>query len=336
MSLKSRLEKDYEEIDSKQRTDKEAENSKEANRVSEYNRRVNQALSQAERYYKQFVLPALVEINEVMGGHGPNPDGSLPWNGGESWSQDPYKNISPYLNSYVSGSAVIAEVSAQVIWHKTQKQAWKSRDWYSEPTGSIRMAVNNQGIVSCTGGIGSDKPLLVDLTVGKPMEKLSDTAFEIIHQLNIGQKIVYKPGFSPIFVPENALRKIFDQVCTPIFRGLSQRYNVDLTQNPNVEKRGIFGRGYYSNTPQRPGFIDEGLTGSIILNIMSTNHDGDTTTTVVSGIRLNVWCRDLVRVNGMEVKISQLSTYVNNLISRNEERLTYEYTPEPPYDPGPP
>lgn len=336
MSLKSRLEKDYEEIDSKLRTDKETEKSKETNRVNEYHRRASQALSQAERYYKQFVLPALVEVNEVMGGYGPNPNGSLPWNGGESWSQDPYKDVRPSLNNYVSGSAVSAEVSAQVIWHKSQKQVWKSRDWYSEPTGSIRMAVNNQGIVSCTGGVDTDKPILVDLTSGKPIEKLGDTAFEIIHQLNIGQKVVYKPGFSPVFIPENALRRIFDQVCTPIFRELAQRYHTDLTQNPKVEKRGIFSKEHYSNTPQRSGFIDEGLTGSIIFNILSTNHDGDTTTTVVSGIRLNVWCRDLVRVNGVEVKISQLNSYINNLISRNEAKLTYQYTPEPPYDPGPP
>ncbi len=336
MSLKSRLEKDYQEFDSRQRADREAEKTKEANRVNEYNRRINQALAQAERYYKQFVLPALVEINEVMGGYGPNPNGSLPWSGGESWSQDPYKKVNPYLSDYATGNPVTAEISAIVIWHKTQKQVWKSRDWYSEPTGSIRMTVNNQGIVSCTGGVDSSKPILVNLNFEKPMEKLSDAAFEIIHQLSIDKKIAYKPGYSPVFVPENELRKIFNQVCIPIFRDLAQRYGVDLTQNPKVEKRGLFGKEFYSNTPQRSGFINEGLTGSIIFKVLSTGHNGDATITVVSGISLHVWCRDLIRVNGVEVKISQLNQYLNTLISRNEAKLTYEYTPEPPYDPGPP
>lgn len=253
MDLKSRLLNDV-EIATKQKEIEQAKAKKERERVdilSEKN------LLRVEKYYQEFVIQALREVNEAMGGDGPNPDGSLTWRGGRPWTLDPI-----YTKSE-SG----ATIEASVVWHKVPTKSSRSSGSSYQAKAGLKIKVNLNGIAVCSDVSGSN-PIPVNLNEGNCIETLSGACYSVIKNINEANGHRYIPGTSkptiPLEVRKERVEKIRQAYVLPLFRQLAQRYGVSMSQDPYIGFK-LFTGEYSSLVPVRPGFKDDVL----IIRILS-------------------------------------------------------------------
>ncbi len=252
MDLKSRL---LEDIDAEE-SRKKIESDNRDKRQKEEDSLRDRMLRKAEKYYVGHAHPALMQVNETMGGRGPNPDGSLPWRGGRGWT----------LNPEHSAKDEVVEITGSVVWDVRHQSGRGGGTTIID--GGLQITVDSSGMAFCMKADSRNNAIQVNLLEPDADEKLNDACYQVIKDINHGRERPYIPGHSKPIIPLDVIKERTEKTrqtfVLPLFRQLAQRYGVSMSQDPYIGFK-LFTGEYSSQVPVRPGFKDD----TLIIRILS-------------------------------------------------------------------
>lgn len=260
MSFGDRLNNSSQAATSRDEEKKEAATRRSASLMALYERKQKDALSRAEHYYKTYLSPIVLDIYQKMGGSGPNPDGSLPWRGGKSWSENPYYRTTPELSKFSEDLDVVVTIHSGVTW--SYSRTWSSRYscYHHYNIHGIYFQINSLGMLTCR--LAEKNEFVFDIKIPEGRKRFEAKAIDLVVNDRDSHGELYSSRRRSMELPdwlqtenahkeaaltkENARNKVI-----PLFHRLARRFGVNTSQDMYTSKF-LFSRTEYS-VPVNPG-----------------------------------------------------------------------------------